>query len=504
MRAKIFIVILTFWLTGCEDFLEEKSQSEIRPSTVTDMEKLLEGEAYFDKNEGLVLNHGTDIFTDDYTCYIVKNRLMETTKEKDKLYYTWDMSMFDDNGKGNDIRFWQGPYNRIKGCNVILEFIDEMSGNEMKRDHLKGEAYTLRGFYYMMLVNFFGLPYNYGDPEKNPGVPLKIVSGVTDEKFSRNSVKECYEQIEKDLRHGAELMAANKEKKSTKKGRLNYLAGYALLSRMFVYTEQWDSVVKYSNLVLQEKPDLLNFEANMKKSVYSIDGERLWTMAEATLDETSSVTGTVHPYALSQDLADVYLRDVDNEVLDLRGAYDKLDYYSTISIAYVKQGFDYYYDASVYVTNWLAAVIKGNESTYWLNGGIRTAEVYLNRAEAYARKYFLSGNQKEANLALEDLNELRRSRFESGYVDKKVEDFADAQTLLDFCFRERRRELCGEGNHRWFDLRRLGMPEIKHVYVDDENGTKTEYVLQAKDPRYALPIPAEMRLKNPNLVQNQY
>lgn len=504
MRTKIFIVILTFWLTGCEDFLEEKSQSEIRPSTVTDMEKLLEGEAYFDKNEGLIFNHGTDIFTDDYTCRVVTKDAMKKAKLKDKFRYTWDATMFDDNGSGNDISFWQQPYNRIKGCNVILEFIDNMSGDEMKRDHLKGEAYTLRGFYYMMLVNFFGLPYNYGDPEKNPGVPLKIVSGVTDEKFSRNSVKECYQQIEKDLRQGAELMAANKEKKSTKRGRLNHLAGYALLSRMFVYTEQWDSVVKYSNLVLREKPDLLNFEANTKKSIYSIDAENLWTMPEATLDDISGITNTVHPYVLSQDFADVYLQDVDNDILDLRGAYDKLDGYSTIAVAYVKQGFDYYYDEAVYVTNWIAAVIKGSDGSHWLNGGIRAAEVYLNRAEAYARKYSLSGNQEDASRALEDLNELRRNRFESGYADKEMEDFADAQALLDFCLRERRRELCGEGNHRWFDLRRLGMPEIKHVYVDDENGMRTEYVLQAKDPRYALPIPAEVRLKNPNLVQNQY
>ena len=65
MRSNVIIILLLWGLTGCSDFLEEKSQSEIRPSTVRDMEKILEGEAYFTAEEGYVLNRGTDIFSDN-------------------------------------------------------------------------------------------------------------------------------------------------------------------------------------------------------------------------------------------------------------------------------------------------------------------------------------------------------------------------------------------------------------------------------------------------------
>lgn len=83
------------------------------------------------------------------------------------------------------------------------------------------------------------------------------------------------------------------------------------------------------------------------------------------------------------------------------------------------------------------------------------------------------GNEEYAQLGLNDLNFLRQNRFEAdGYKDMERGDFADGQALLDFCLRERRRELCGEGNHRWFDLRRTGMPEIKHVYIDDDTERK--------------------------------
>ena len=219
MRTSIFIVLFAWCLTGCDKFLEEKSQSEIRPSTVNDMEKLLEGEAYFNVSDGVVFSYATDIFTDDYGCLPNPSDSYLNEKAKLKYKFTWDSYMFEDNGYGGDITLWKVPYERIKGCNVILDYLDEMDGDDSDREHLRGEALMLRGYYYLMLVNFFGLPYNYGDPEKNPGVPLKLTSGVTDERFKRNSVAECYRQVEKDLLAGTNLMSEYRESRSLKVSR---------------------------------------------------------------------------------------------------------------------------------------------------------------------------------------------------------------------------------------------------------------------------------------------
>lgn len=62
----------------------------------------------------------------------------------------------------------------------------------------------------------------------------------------------------------------------------------------------------------------------------------------------------------------------------------------------------------------------------------------------------------------------------------------------------------GEGNHRWFDLRRQGMPEITHVYVDNDTELGSENVLLKEDRRYALPIPKDVLMRNPDLEQNKY
>ena len=42
MKSKLLLLFLALGFIQCSDFLEEQSQSEIRPSTVADMEKILE------------------------------------------------------------------------------------------------------------------------------------------------------------------------------------------------------------------------------------------------------------------------------------------------------------------------------------------------------------------------------------------------------------------------------------------------------------------------------
>ena len=99
-------------------------------------------------------------------------------------------------------------------------------------------------------------------------------------------------------------------------------------------------------------------------------------------------------------------------------------------------------------------------------------------------------------MALTELNAFRKTRV-IGYTDVNL----SGQALLDEIRLERRKELCFEG-HRWFDLRRQGMPEIKHTYKAEKGGAVYEYVLQQGDPMYTLPFPNSVVLQNRALVQN--
>ena len=497
MKSIVIIGILTCFFWGCSDFLEEKSQSEVRPSTVTDMEKILQGEGYFTQSEGNLFNEKTDIFTDNMRCNDISQSMYylsyKARRDQERYYFCWDKTMFNENGGGENVSFWYIPYDGIKGCNLVLEYIDQMSGNATKREYLRGEAHVLRGFYYFMLVNFFGLPYNFGDPNVNLGVPIKLTAGVTDEKLKRNTVAEVYRQIEKDLQEGAKLMKENKIEVDFV--RLNHLAAYALLSRMYLYMEDWDNALKYADLVLDEKSDLLNLSSlGYSGGTYSryTPDEILW----GCLKYQDYNTSIIYPFTLSEEFGNLFGIDVDGDNKDIR--------FSTKFVTYIKKFSETIFDADyqyIKTVSGLAAVNKCNNSAENYDGGVRVAELYLNRAEVYARKYEETGNDDFGRQALEDLNKLRRCRFEDGYVDKKTEDFATGKDLLDFCLRERRRELSGEGNHRWFDLRRLGMPEIKHTFFLVE-GENQYFTLEEEDSRYALPIPDKVRERNSNLEQN--
>lgn len=76
-------------------------------------------------------------------------------------------------------------------------------------------------------------------------------------------------------------------------------------------------------------------------------------------------------------------------------------------------------------------------------------------------------------------------------------EITNGDELLKSCLDERRRELCFE-DHRWFDLRRLGMPAIQHTF-SITNGQIQTYRLEKGSSKYVLPIAREVKDRNPEL-----
>lgn len=134
-----------------------------------------------------------------------------------------------------------------------------------------------------------------------------------------------------------------------------------------------------------------------------------------------------------------------------------------------------YKRSSYYVAN--KAYDPGTTGVYGF--AFRTAEAYLNRAEAYAEK----GELEEA---LADLKTLRMNRLKV-YEDLVAESQAE---VISHVRAERRRELCFEF-HRWFDLRRWDRPHLEHTYTPDITKPETveRYVLEKDDEAYTLPLP---------------
>lgn len=492
---KIYMITAIIAATGCRDFLEESSQDRVRPSTLEDLEQMLLGNGYVETGN---FYYGTEIFTDNVANNGVTNvSVYQEVHDRDKWKYTWDERMFAEGGGGYDSTFWEIPYQGILGCNLVLDYVDEMEGSEELRESLRGEALTLRAWYYLHLVNLFGVAYNQGNPTMEPGIPLKLNSTVTGEYFNRNTVGEVYAQIERDLLEGNRLLKAHD--RGLNFFRMGHLAAKAILSRMYLYMEDWEKAAAYADSVLFERPELLDFNTlgwtghgygkGSVGCVYTTTSpdEIIWARNVAPGFATYTTAATRLPFAPSDDLWSSYENGsysdyTGGRTRDIRGYL----YFSwQTDLNGLLSGGDMYYREGI---------AKGDDDKGGYQG-IRTAELYLNRAEARARLYALNGRDEDRQAALDDLNEVRRHRYNKAFAYNDV-DANDAETLLNICMAERRRELCGETNHRWCDLRRTGAT-VTHVLI--ENGRR-EY--QMEMGQYVLPIPDFVLECNPGLQPN--
>lgn len=95
--------------------------------------------------------------------------------------------------------------------------------------------------------------------------------------------------------------------------------------------------------------------------------------------------------------------------------------------------------------------------------------------------------------AVEALETLLKNRFVTG-TEIEITERGDA--LVERIRLERRLELCFEG-HRWFDLRRYGMPSITRVW---KNGDYVKsYTLKREGPVLHVANPAERVGREPTV-----
>ena len=265
-------------------------------------------------------------------------------------------------------------------------------------------------------------------------------------------------------------------------------------------TGDMDKVIQYASSVLTEKPALTLLTSYFNASlilngngIYDLNAsqEVLWqygynpTSYAAYIPAYSSFTNAIPPLTISDSLLSLYDRGTGTSNNgDLR--------YATYFLTYNNGGVQYPLRSGK-VGGSAAVQAYGDK-------GIRIAEVYLNRAEAFIKRYKTTGQSSDLTKALGDINTLRQSRYDTRNVAYVQVNITNADSLFNFLKKERRRELCLEDGHRWFDIKRWG-ETITHNYID-ANGASTVYTLPHNGLIYALPIPYTALDNNYNLVQN--
>jgi len=488
-KVKAILLLCLIFCCSCSDFLQEVSQDEIKPSTVDDLRALMNSEAYpYKLSTDLYLS----LLTDEYQCNGLKNTNYLQIHQNGTAVFCWNPEMFDGRETfPTDANSWNTYYNKIKGCNVVKDYLSEVSGTEKEKNALLGQVLFLRAYYYMRLVMIYGQPYNGSgvNSETNLGVPLVLKMDVSDEYPSRNTLREVYDQIEADFLESATLLEANYKQESV--FRVGAPTVYAMLSRFYLYRglpDDMAKVVTYADKAIANGPSLTQlytFESLFgNKGIYDTDvsKEAFWVYGSSSIKAQTyymyTTYGNIEPYTISNDLLGLY-----DQTNDLR--YKSYFYKAK--------------DTSTGLSYSMASNKIGTAQINYGDHGIRIGEVYLNRAEALIRQYKATGNDSKRVQALKDLNDLRQSRYEKNTYTSPIA-LTDADDLLSFCLQERRRELCLEEGLRWFDIKRLGL-SLTHTYIDTD-GNSTVYTLKSGDLIYALPIPYDAIARNYKLIQN--
>ena len=452
MKKLLILLFISSFFFSCDSFLEEESQDQIIPKTPSQLKEFLFGECYLKSNK--VKDFYLDIMTDDVSEHI------KYANKDNRLdyygYYTWQQS--PEHGLAEELtldKAYGYYYHQILISNIVLDMLETMKGDANEIADLKGETYFIRAYAYFMLVNLYGEPYNKTNADNLLGVPINDNIGVKNETHKRASVADVYKRIISDITNSIKFLKEGGVRKT--QFRIGECAANILAARASLFSEDYDAALTYSNRAIELNPTLCNLNTFDKSYLINLSNpEVVFTYGSASSAYYQKYTTS---FSVSPELTSLY------EAEDLR----KSKYFTSSSGKLFPMKTKSYTDSYEFA--------------------LRISEAYLIRAEVYA-------NKEKYDLAMDDINKIRENRFSS--VTKL--SASDKKTALDYVKRERRLELCFE-QFRWFDLRRWGMPEIKHTWTTDIEAKKSvTYTLKEGDKAYTLPIPKDV-LDNNKIIK---
>ena len=437
--VKIILPLLAaaLTLTGCDSFLDVQPVGKVIPTTVAEFRSLIT-EAYVTVPD----DRGLASFRSDEV-------LMDATMSPNDLGSYLDIWRWNDDAPDpNTATFrWRQFYHVLFIANYVIESESKMTeGTTADIRQLVGEAYMLRAYMHFILANLHAPAYTACDPATTKAVPLKLDSDV-ENVLPRNTLGEVYSSIVGDIDSAEDYLNGN----SWDAG-LNYrfttLSADALRARVLLYMGDWKDARDAADRVLAVKSNLSDINSELPNQYNSIE----------------SIV------ALEQVFSSQYARTIKVN----RDFYRK---YTSSDLRRRK-----YYEQ---ITTSNIILSKGGSNTY--SCSFRTGEMYLNAAEAAWHLNDFDGARKY-------LAEIQKMRYTNGGASQiQATEALSGDALLDEILEERARELAFEG-HRWFDLRRNGMPKLERSFRNET------YTLEQGDPRYTIRIPNEAITANPGLA----
>ncbi|MBS2211119.1 RagB/SusD family nutrient uptake outer membrane protein [Carboxylicivirga mesophila] len=474
----------------------------------------------------------------------------------DPLFYMYNYQHIPTNGHLNSL--WSTCYQGIVNANKVIANAEE---GTPRMNHVIGEMYYLRSFFYLNLVTIWGRPYNQ-DPDGNMGVPIILdAEPDVDNLPGRASVKEVYDQILSDLETAADLMSEFKRVDSEYPIYASEQAANALLSRVYLYMEENVKAAEYATKVI----DSGNFSL-LTGSAYETfptmvpeDNPEVIFACRALKDEddygwyafggmyaTIDGVGWGEMYASEpyRDLLDKNPEDrrhkfiepqyVDDGTYELTYSYDKATpvgsrMFQMYAVTDNAGTWEYEYNGGTHAV--MTEEVNGVMKYYITEGDHISGKTYVRinmkmKVRNGYPKYFVikcsnqEGQPQLFSPIISRLAEMYLNRAEVNAKANKVTEaladvnvireragiptyteVPDGMTILEVVLEERRLELAYEA-HRRYDIFRNGLTLDRKYPGTHDKGSNALLTVPANHPRVVDYIPEAQILAMPNLIQN--
>ena len=412
-------------------------------------------------------------------------------------------------GLGNVKAFWSQTYKIVYACNTALDIAKQVEEPNEETYYLMGEATFLKAYVYHCLLRLYAKPYDPATASTDLGIFFRD-SNIDSEDKVRLSVADSYTGILDLLKEAEDYFQKGKSSRSSNKGFASLQAVYGLYSRVYLYMQNWDKCIEYSDKALGGKTTL---DADAYKYYFAntaTSDETIWCV-KFTADQdkgSGSVASMIYHFEEGTDWGLGWTdsktcwgeEGYSKSLFDAMGGYDSAQYKADVRSCFVQPPFKKN-GLQLYCT--LKCSGQEGSNTLWSPPFIRVSEMILNKAEAYAHK-------GDPTNAAKFVNEIREKRFSSSAYNVSC----TASNALDVVLNERRVELCFEG-FRFYDLRRNHIDIVRNYWgfhttkynaggvEGDAPGLSADGVVTAWDyDKLTLPIPTQERTNNPGVEQN--
>ncbi|HWI90102.1 MAG TPA: RagB/SusD family nutrient uptake outer membrane protein [Flavisolibacter sp.] len=439
-RLTCLLIVVSF-TASCKKYLDAKSNSKlVVPTKLEELQGILDNSLKVNQSD----NSAAEASSDNY--YITDGDYQGLAADAYRNLYTW--------GKGQEFisgnNDWSNIYDNVFRANTVLDNLPKIKieGTELiAADNVKGQALFLRARCLLQALFVWAPAYDDGTAAQDAGIPLRLTSDVN-EKIYRPSVGAGYERVLSDLKDAASLLPGNQV--STM--RANKAAALGLVARTYLSMRNYDSCFKYSDLALQVNNQvydynlITNVSATYPLPAFNQNPEIAYNASMQSiplvLNTRAKIDSVLYQSYDNNDLRkSLFFKNNGNGSFGFRGSYER---------------------------------------SSALFDGVATDELYLMRAECFARL----GN---IGAAMNDLNSLLKKRWKAGmFSDLTATSAAEA---LNIILTERRKELIMRGL-RWMDIKRFNKEGqdiiLKRVILGQT------YTLEPNSVRYSLTIPDDV------------